>query len=122
MKGHTCAIQPAKQHLPIVLGLLKFTFAMSQRVNKFMKDVNDDTCHMDICQGKAFYDVINNYSTQSSKGQNDIYKLLFNKKHGATGGIYEDFKNFDSLYPNEAKAFECGIEQIRKFYSCSILF
>ena len=47
-----------------------------------MKDVNDDTCHMDICQGKAFYDVISNYSTQSSKGQKDIYKLLFDKKHG----------------------------------------
>ena len=30
------------------------------------------------------------------------------------GGIYDDFKKFDMLYPNEAKIFECGIEQTCK--------
>ena len=112
--GRICAIQPFKQHLPIILNLLKFIFALSRRANKFMKDINNDTNHMDICQGKAFHDVITNYNTQSAKGQNEIFKLIFDKKHGAIGGIYDDFKKFDMLYPNEAKMFECGIEQTCK--------
>ena len=82
-----------------------------------MEDINDDTNHMDICQGKAFHDVISNYNMQSAKGRNEIFKLIFDKKHGAIGGMYDDFKKFDTLYPNEAKIFECGIEQTCKFYS-----
>ena len=45
-----------------------------------MKDINDDTNHMDICQGKAFHDVISNYNIQSAKGRNKIFKLIFDKK------------------------------------------
>ena len=64
-----------------MLNLLKFVFALSRRVNKFMKDTNDDTNHMDACQGKAFHDVISNYNTQSAKGRNEIFKLIFDKEN-----------------------------------------
>ena len=68
-----------------------------------MKDINNDTNHIDICQGKAFHDLISNYNTQSVKRRNKIFKLIFDKKPGAIGGIYDDFKKFDKLYPTEAK-------------------
>ena len=29
------------------------------------------------------------------KGRNEIHKLLFDKKTGAIGGIYEDMKKFE---------------------------
>ena len=47
-----------------------------------MKDINDDTNHMDICRVKAFHDVTSNYNTQSAKRRNEIFKLIFDKKHG----------------------------------------
>ena len=97
-----------------MLNLLKFIFALSKRVNKFMKDINNDTNHMDTCQGKVFHEVISNYNMQSARGRNKIFTLIFDKKHLAIGGIYDDFKKFNMLYPNKAKTSECGIEQICK--------
>ena len=66
------------------------------------------------CQGKTFHDVICNYNTQSPKGRNEIFKLLFDRKHGAIGGIYQDMKKFGSLYPDANAIFEDGIQQIRQ--------
>ena len=38
------------------------------------------------------------------------------KKYSALGGVYEDVKKFNTLFPNEAKIFDCGQEQICALY------
>ena len=86
-------------------------------MNNIMKDVNEVLGHMDVCQGRALFEVISNYDTNTRKGGNELYKLLFNKKNGALGGIYEDMKKFETLFPKENKIFRNGIEQIAKKYA-----
>ena len=81
-----------------------------------MKDTNEPTPHIDACQGKAFFDVISGYNINSAEGRNEVFKLLFNKKNGALGSVFEDIKKFNTLFPNEAKIFNCGLEQICAFY------
>ena len=51
-----------------------------------MKDANEVSGHMDVCQGRALFEVISNYDTNTRKGRNELYKLLFDKKNGALGG------------------------------------
>ena len=48
--------------------------------------------HMDLCQGKALFEALKSYNTNTMKGSNEIYKLLCDKKTGTIGGIYEDIK------------------------------
>ena len=84
--GRQCTIQPACAHLSTMLNTLRFIFAMSKRVNNIMKDANEVFGHMDVCQGRALFEVISNYDTNTRKGRNELYKLLFNKKNGALGG------------------------------------
>ena len=38
------------------------------------------------------------------------------KKNSALGSVYEDIKKFNTLFPNEAKIFNCGLEQICALY------
>ena len=64
-EGRICMIQPVKQHTSYMFKLLKFVFAMSKRINKVMRDIATETYHMDLCQGKAFHEVICKNNTQN---------------------------------------------------------
>ena len=90
--GRRCTIQSARAYLNTMLSTLRFVFAMSKRVNAIMKDADDVLGHMDICQGKALFEVIGGYDINTKKGRNELFKFLFDKKQGAIGGIYEDMK------------------------------
>ena len=85
-------------------------------MNSLMKDTNDTLGHMDVCQGRALFEVISNYNIKTTKGRNKLFKLIFDKKTGALGGIYEDMKHFDELFPKEAKVFNNAVDQISKLY------
>ena len=110
--GRKCTIQPARAYQSTMLSTLQFVYAMSKRINAMMKDSNDTLGHMDVCLGKALFDIISGYDVNTKKGRNELYKLLFDRKHGAVGGIFEDMKNFENLYPRENKIFENGIGQM----------
>ena len=98
-----------------MLPTLKFVYAMSKRINSIMKDANEVLGHMDVCQGKALFEVVGSYDVNTRKGRNELFKLLFDKKSGAIGGIYEDMKRFETLFPRETKIFESGVEQISAY-------
>ena len=110
--GRKCTIQPVRAYQSTMLSTLQFVYAMSKRINAMMKDSNNTLGHMDVCQGKALFDVISGYDVNTKKGRNELYKLLFDRKHGAVGGIFEDMKNFENLYPQENKIFENGVGQM----------
>ena len=78
--GRQCTIQLANAHLSTMLNTLRFIFAMSKRVNNIMKDANEVLGYMDVCQGRALFEVISSYDTNTRKGRNELYKLLFDKK------------------------------------------
>ena len=88
---------------------------MCKRMNKQMRDTSDSTNHIDSCQGKALFEALKTCNTQTIKGRNEIHKLLFDKKTGTIGGIYEDMKKFEQLYPKELEIFKKGIKQMRSY-------
>ena len=114
--GRLCTFQPARAYLSTMLKSLQFIFAMSKRINGIMKDDDNSLGHMDVCQGRALFEVIWNYDVSTRKGRNDLYNLIFDKISGSLGGIYEDMKHFQSLFPKENSIFENGIEQISRLY------
>ena len=77
-----------------------------------MKDSEETLGHMDVCQGKALFEVISRYDTNTRKGRNELYKLLFDRKVGAIGGIYEDLNVLKTKHPHVQKVFENAIEQL----------
>ena len=38
-----------------------------------MKDADDVVGHMDVCQGKALFEVISGYDVNTKKGRNELY-------------------------------------------------
>ena len=84
-------------------------------MNKLMRDTSDNTNHMDLCQGKALFEVSKTCNTHTMKGRNEVYKLLFDRKTGAIGGIYEDMKKFEQWYPKELEIFKKGVKQMRNY-------
>ena len=95
-----------------MLQTLQFVYAISKRINSLMKDCNGPQDHMDVCQGKALFDVVSEYDVNTKKGRNELYKLIFDKNNGAIGGIFEDMKQFAKLYLKENKIFQNGVEQM----------
>ena len=85
---------------------------MCKRVNDLMKDSEETLGHMDVCLGKALFEVVSSYHTNTSKGRNELFKLFFDKKVGAIGGIYEDVNTFKIKHPQVHKIFENAIEQL----------
>ena len=71
-----------------------------------MRDCPKETTHMDFFQRKALSEAIQNYNVNTAKGRYEIHKLLFDKKNGAIGGIYEDMKHFGKLYPEADLIFK----------------
>ena len=114
--GRLCTIYPAKTHIATMPRLLRFAFAMSKRMNSLMKGTNDTLCHMDVCQGRALFEVVSNYNINTTKGRNELFRLIFDKKTRTLGSIYEDMKHFDELFPKEAKVFDNAVDQISKLY------
>ena len=92
-EGRICIIQPSKGHLPYILDILHYIYAMSRRVNRLLNDSNNG--HMDSAQGLILFKVMSKFNTNVSKQRNDMFKLLFDKKNGSLGGIYEDMKHFE---------------------------
>ena len=108
-EGRICSLQLSQKYISFVLSFLKFMFVMCTRVNNVMRDSFKETNHMDMCQGKALFEVLNRHNLNSVQGRNEVYKLLFDRKNGAIGGIYEDMRKFDTFYPNELSVFEKGL-------------
>ena len=108
-KGRICSLQPSQKYIPFALSFLKFMFAICKRVNKVTRDSFKETHHMDMCQGKALFEVLNGHNLNSVRGRNEVYKLLFDRKNGAVGGIYEDMHKFDTIHPNALSVFEKGL-------------
>ena len=98
-----CTIQPSRVYHKVMLQTLQFIYAISKIINSLMKDCNGPQDHMDVCQGKALFDVVSRYDVNTKKGRNELYKLIFDKKNGAICGIFEDMKQFATLYPKEKK-------------------
>ena len=66
-----------------------------------------------MCQGKALFEALqSSYNTNTIKGKSEIFKMLFNKKNGAIGGIYDDMKRFKEIYPNETFIFKKGLSHL----------
>ena len=107
-----CTIQPSKAYQPVLLKLLQYTYCMCKRVNYLMKDSEETLGHMGMCSGKALFEVVSSYDTNTRKGRNELFKLFFDKKVGAIGGIYEDVNTFKIKYPQVHKIFENAIEQL----------
>ena len=110
--GRKCTIQPSKAYQPVLLKLLQYTYCMCKRVSDLMKDSEETLGHMDVCLGKALFEVVRSYDTNTKKGRNELFKLFFDKKVGAIGGIYEDMNTFKIKHPQVHKIFENAIEQL----------
>ena len=109
-EGRICVIQPSKGHMPYILDILTYIYAMSRRVNRLLNDGNDG--HMDSAQGLALFRVMNKFNTNTGKHRNDMFKLLFDKKTGSLGGIYKDMKCFQQLYPKAEATFKKAITEL----------
>ena len=83
-EGRICILQPGHKYANFALKILRFTYAMSRRMNKILRDCPKETSHMDLCQGKALFEASQNYNVNTPKGRYEIHKLLFNKKDGAS--------------------------------------
>ena len=68
------------KYVNFALKILQFICAMSRRMNKIMRDCPKETTHMDLCQGKALFEALQNYNVNTAKGRYEIHKLLFDKK------------------------------------------
>ena len=110
--GRICIVQPTRQHIPFMHNLLRYIFAMSKRMHRLMADDVKPNKHMDKAQGTSFFSVIGKYNTNVAKHRNDLYKLLFDKKKGSIGGIYEDMINFTTLYPKADMIFKKAVAEI----------
>ena len=109
-EGRICIIQPSKGHLPYILDILHYIYAMTHRVNRLLNDTVDE--HMDSAQRLSLFKVINKFNTNTSKHRNEIFKLLFDKKTGSLGGIYEDMKHFKQLYSKADSTFKKAITEL----------
>ena len=110
-EGRICIIQPSKGHIPYILDILRYVYAMSRRVNRLLND-SDDGRHMDSAQGLTLFTVMNKFNTSTGKHRNEMFKLLFDKKTGSLGGIYEDMKRFKQIYPKADGAFEKAFAEL----------
>ena len=99
-------IQPARAHLSTMLNPLRFIFAMSKQVNNIMKDANEVLGHMDVCQGRALSEVISNYDTNTRKGSNELYKLLFDKKNRCIRGDIRGHEKIRNSFPKRKQNFQ----------------
>ena len=78
-----------------------------------MRDTTEPTKHMDMCQGKSLFHALSFNKMETAKGRNHIYKFLFDKQVGVYGGIYEDMKNFDKLYPEAPGTFKRNLVDLK---------
>ena len=53
---------------------------MCKRVNDLMKDSEETLGHMDVCLGKALFEVVSSYDTNTKKGRNELFKLFLTRK------------------------------------------
>ena len=109
-EGRICIIQPSKGHIPYILDILRYIYAMSRRVNRLLND--SDNGHMDSAQGLTLFKVMNKFNTSTGKHRNEMFKLLFDKKTGSLGGIYEDMKRFKQIYPKADSTFEKAFAEL----------
>ena len=111
-EGRICIIQPSKQHIPYMHNVLRYVYAMSKRMNRLMADDTKPNKHMDKAQGVNMFSVLSKCNTNVAKQRNEMYKMLFDKKSGIIGGIYDDMKKFTELYPKADKTFAKAVSEI----------
>ena len=69
-----------------------------------------------ICVGANVYFMLYHLTKRKlQKGRNYINKFLFDKQVGVYGGIYEDMKNFDKLYPEASATFKSNLADLKIF-------
>ena len=117
-EGRRCILQSGHKYATFALRILRFIYAMSRQMNKIIRDCPKET--MDLCQGKALFEALQNYNLNTAKGRYEIHKLLFDKKNGAIGGIYEDMKHFDkeadSIFKKEVSQLKRGMFIVKTKY------
>ena len=110
--GRICIIQPTKAHIPFMRNLLRYVYAMSKRMHRLMADDVKPNKHMDKAQGTSLFSILSKCNTNVAKQRNELYKMLFDKKSGSIGGIYEDMRDFKTIYPKADKVFERAVSEI----------
>ena len=110
--GRICIIQPTKAHIPFMHGILRYIYAMSKRMHRLMADDVKPNKHMDKAQGASLFSILSKCNANVAKQRNELYKMLFDKKSGSIGGIYEDMCEFKTIYPKADKIFEKAISEI----------
>ena len=79
---------------------------MCERVNDLMKDSEETLGHMDVCLGKALFEVVSLYDTNTRKGRNELFKLFFDKKVGAIGGFMKTLRRLKLNTPKFTKSLK----------------
>ena len=49
---------------------------MCKRVNDLMKDSEETLGHMDVCLGKALFEVVSSCDTNTKKGRNELFNPI----------------------------------------------
>ena len=78
--GGKCTIQPSKAYQPILMKLLQYTYCMCKRVNDLMKDSEETLGHMDVCLGKALFEVVSSYDTNTRKVETNYLNYFLTRK------------------------------------------
>ena len=114
-EGRICIMQPCHKHTPFAMSILKYIHAVSHRINKVMRDSSEKMHHMDSCQGKAIFTILQSYNMNTIKGRNEIFKLFFDKKTGIMGSIYQDVCKFETIYPETNEIFKKRLSQLKNY-------
>ena len=61
-------IKPGAKYSPYALKLLKFFYAMSRHLNRFLRDTTEPTNHIDMCQDKSLFHASSLNKTETAKG------------------------------------------------------
>ena len=78
--GRKCTIQPSKAYQPILLKLLQYTYFTCKRVNDLTKDSDETLGHMDVCLGKALFEVVSSYDTNTRKVEMNCLNCFLRRK------------------------------------------
>ena len=78
--GRKCTIQPLKAYQPVLLKLLQYTYCMCKRVKDLMKDSDETLGHMDVCLGKALFEVVSSYDTNTEKVETNYLNCFSTRK------------------------------------------
>ena len=97
-------------HVILLVGYTIWTGGSHSTQHRLLNDSDDG--HMDSAQGLTLFKLMNKFNTSTGKHRNEMFKLLFDKKTGSLGGIYEDMKRFKQIYPKADSTFEKAFAEL----------